>query len=106
VSGSGHRAAEVVDSLLCPGTIVTGAHLHRSILSNIVQIGEGSTVEESLVFRGARIGRDVKLRRTIVDKWTKIPAGTVIGHDPAEDRKRFTVTDAGIVVVPSRYDFG
>ena len=104
VSGGGNRAAEVVDSLLCPGTIVTGAHLRRSILSNIVQVGAGSRVEESLVFRGAKIGRDVKLKRTIVDKWAKIPDGMVIGHDLAADRQRFTVTESGIVVVPR--DFG
>jgi glucose-1-phosphate adenylyltransferase len=100
------RRAEVVDSLVCPGSIVSGSKIRRSILSNRVMTNEHAVLEECILFRGSQVGRGARLRRTIVDKWTKIPAGTVIGHDPAEDRKRFTVTDAGIVVVPSRYDFG
>jgi glucose-1-phosphate adenylyltransferase len=98
-------AAEVVDSMLCPGTMVAGAKLRRSILSNLVHVGEGSVLEESLVFRGARIGANCKLKRTIVDKWTTVPDGTVLGHDLARDRERFTVTESGIVVVPRGYPF-
>ena len=45
------------------------------------------------------IGRHVRLRRTIVDKWNVIPDGTVIGYDAVADRKRFTVSESGIVVV-------
>ena len=32
----------------------------------------------------------------------KIPAGTVIGYDLEEDRKRYFVTDSGIVVVEGK----
>ncbi|MEZ5962572.1 MAG: glucose-1-phosphate adenylyltransferase [Planctomycetota bacterium] len=104
-SGRAGGAVEVVDSLLCPGTVVTGAKLRRSLLSNIAQVGEGSELEESILFRGARVGRNCKLKRTIVDKWTVVPDGTVLGHDLEADRQRFTVTDSGIVVVPRAYDF-
>jgi glucose-1-phosphate adenylyltransferase len=49
---------------------------------------------------GVEIGRHSKIRRTIIDKGVKLPAGTTIGYDAELDRQRFTVTDSGIVVVP------
>ena len=32
----------------------------------------------------------------------EIPQGAVIGYDADADRKRFFVTDAGLVVIPKR----
>ena len=93
------RKSEVVDSLLCPGVVVSGARIRRSILSNRVRVEEKALVEDSIVFAGCTIGKDARLRRAIVDKWIKVPAGARIGYDTDEDRRRFTVTDTGIVVV-------
>jgi glucose-1-phosphate adenylyltransferase len=39
------------------------------------------------------------MRRAIIDRDVLIPRGAVIGYDPAEDRRRHTVTESGIVVV-------
>ncbi|MCP5044803.1 MAG: glucose-1-phosphate adenylyltransferase, partial [bacterium] len=50
------------------------------------------------------VGRGARLRRCIVDKAVRIPAGEVIGEDPVEDAKRFTVTEGGVTVV-TRADF-
>jgi glucose-1-phosphate adenylyltransferase len=97
--------AHVKDSLLSPGTIISGANLHRSILSNRVRVMEGASVEESLLFHGVVVRPGAKLRRVIVDKWTEIPAGVEIGFDRAKDEKHFTVTASGITVVPSRFKF-
>ncbi|MBP8300664.1 MAG: glucose-1-phosphate adenylyltransferase [Planctomycetes bacterium] len=96
--GDGRRA-EVQDSLLCPGVVVSGGKVRRSVLSNRVYVDEHSELDECIVMRGARIGKRCKLRRTIVDKWNVIPDGTVIGYDAVADRKRFTVSESGIVVV-------
>ena len=46
------------------------------------------------------IGRRSRIRRAIIDKNVKIPPDTVIGYDLEEDRKRFFVSDSGIVVIP------
>jgi glucose-1-phosphate adenylyltransferase len=46
------------------------------------------------------IGRHCRIRRAIIDKHVDIPAGTSIGYDPEEDRRRFNVTESGIVVIP------
>ena len=45
------------------------------------------------------IGRRAKLKRVIVDQGCRIPEGLVVGYDPAEDRKRFHVSDKGITLI-------
>ena len=57
-------------------------------------------VTRSIIFHGANIGRHCKIRNTIIDRGVDVPPRTVIGYDLEEDRKRFTVTPEGIVVVP------
>jgi glucose-1-phosphate adenylyltransferase len=94
------RRTEVHDSLLCPGVIVSGARVRRSILSNRVFVDEAASLEESILFSGVRVGRGAKLRRCIVDKWVQIPPGAEIGYDLDRDRERYWVTETGIVVVP------
>ena len=97
--GDDGRRAEVSDSLLAPGTVVSGAQVRRSILSNRVYVNERSDLDECIIMRGAQIGRGCKLRRCIIDKWNEVPDGTVIGYDRAEDERRFTVSETGITVV-------
>ena len=48
---------------------------------------------------GVEIGRNCKIRRTIIDKSVKIPPRTIIGYDPEDDKKKFDVSPGGIVVV-------
>ena len=48
------------------------------------------------------IGRHCKIKKAIIDKHNIIPPKTTIGYNPREDRKRFTVTPRGIVVIPKR----
>ena len=100
----GHHA-QIVDSLLCNGSIVSGSRVRRSIMGNRVYSGEDADIEESILMHGVVVEPGAIVRRAIVDKWTKIPKGARIGVDPEEDRKRFTVTDSGIVCVPRGYDF-
>ena len=95
--------AEVQESLLCPGTVVSGAKVHRSILSNLVNVEADSSLEECIVMRGAKIGRGCKLRRVIIDKWNVVPDGTEIGYDHDKDRQTHFVSEEGIAVLP-RHD--
>ena len=93
------RRAEVADSLLAPGVVVSGGKIRRSILSNLVYVDEHAELDECIVMRGARIGRGCKLKRAIIDKWNEVPDGTTIGYDSDEDQARFTVSPTGIAVV-------
>ncbi len=96
------RRAEVLDSLLCPGVVVSGAAVRRSILSNRVFADEHAVIEDAIVFGNARIGKGARIRRAIIDKWVQIPDGFEVGYDLEKDRQRFVVSDSGIVVVGAR----
>ena len=99
-AGSGEPGARVADSLVSGGCVVgAGAAVRRSLLSSMVDVGAGSLIEESLVLPGAVIGRDVVLRRAIVDERCVLPDGLRVGVDAEEDRLRFSVTDKGVVLV-------
>ena len=65
-----------------------------------------SEVEESVLFENVNIGRYARIRRCIVDKDVDIPQGISIGYDLEEDRRRFYVSESGIVVIPKRAKLG
>ena len=103
-SGVGRRA-EVLDSIVCPGVIVSGGRVERSVLSYRVRVEENAIVEDSILHAGVVVGPRAKVRKAIIDKWTEIPPDEEIGIDPEKDRKRFTVSPGGVVVVPMRFPF-
>ena len=98
--GEEGRIGTVLDSLICGGAIVSGGRAERSILSPEVRINSYARVMESVLMDGVQVGRHARITRAIVDKYVHIPAGCVIGEDPEADRKRFTVTPQGVVVIP------
>lgn len=99
------RTGMAVSSLLSPGAIVSGSQVVRSVLSPGVKVNSYAYVEESVLLSGVDVGRGARIRRTIVDKGVRIPPGIEIGHNLEEDRKRFTVSEGGIVVIPKETVF-
>ena len=93
------RAGFAMDSLVSNGCIIAGGQVIRSVLSPNVRIGEEARVEDSILLEGVQVGAGSRLYRTIVDKYVRIPAGTVIGANPAEDAKRYPVSEYGVVVI-------
>lgn len=101
-SGSSDDPARVgmaMDSLVSNGCIISGARVERSILSPRVRVNSYAHVCDSVLMEGVEIGRNARIRRAIIDKDVKIPPSIVIGFDPAQDKKRFLVTESGITVV-------
>jgi glucose-1-phosphate adenylyltransferase len=106
VPSSSGEPATVTNALLAGGDVVIGARVNRSILSPAVWVDDGAVLEDAILFQGVRVGADARLRRCIVDKEVLIPAKETIGYDLDRDRKRFTVSEGGVVVVPKGYRFG
>ena len=100
VSHGPDRIASARDSLIATGVIVSGATVERSILGPRTFIHSWSDVQDSILFDDVEIGRHCVIKRAIIDKHVKIPPGTQIGVDLEEDKRRFTVTDEGVVVIP------
>ena len=93
------RRGHALDSLVSPGVIISGGTARRSILSPYVRINSGALVENSVLMNGVQIGRGAVVRRAIVDKNVLIPPGAHIGVDPVQDRRRFSVSQKGIVAI-------
>lgn len=98
------RAGKALDSLVSHGCVLSGSVVRNSVLSYNVVVQSWSLVEESVVMEDVVIGRNCRIKKAIIANQTRVPANTHIGMDLSEDRKRFTVTPRGIVVV-DRDDF-
>ena len=94
------RVGRATDSLVSEGCIISGGQVHHSILSPKVRINSFTKVDDCIIFENVNIGRHCRIRRAIIDKHVEVPAGTVIGYDEEADRRRFSVTEKGIVVIP------
>jgi glucose-1-phosphate adenylyltransferase len=93
------RVGLALDCLISNGCVISGGKAQRSILSPNVRINSYSEVYDSILLEGVNVSRYAKIKRAIIDKDVNIPQGMVIGYDLKEDKKRFHVTDSGIVVV-------
>ena len=93
------RVGLVLDSIVSEGCVVSGGRVQRSILSPNVRINSFSEVYDSILMEGVDVGRYAKIKRAIIDKDVHIPKGMIIGFNLEEDKKKFFVSDSGIVVV-------
>ena len=94
------RRGEALESVISPGTIISGGTVERSVLSPHVRVNSYSHVEDCILMEGVNVGRHARIRKAIVDKGVNIPEGVTIGHNLDEDRKRFAVSAGGVVIVP------
>lgn len=95
----GGRRGAALDSLVADGCIISGGMVQRCILSPNVRVNSYADVQDSLLLEGVDVGRYAKVKNAIIDKNVKIMPHASIGYDLELDKKRFTVTPKGIVVV-------
>jgi len=93
------RADMILNSIVSEGCIINGAKVEGCVLSPDIRVEPHSEIYDSIIMEGVRIGRNVRIRKAIIDKSVKIPDNMNIGYNREEDSKHFTVTDSGIVVV-------
>ncbi len=103
VFGEPGRTGTAIDSIVCPGCILSGGLVRKSVLSPDVRVNSYTEVDASIIFSHVNIGRHCRIRNAIIDRDVHIPEGTIIGFDPEEDAKNYVVTDSGITVVTRDY---
>jgi glucose-1-phosphate adenylyltransferase len=94
-----NRMGVAWDSIVCPGCIVSGGKVRRSVLGYDVRVNSFCEVERSIIYNHVNIGRHSRVRNAIIDRHVSLPERTVIGYDPEEDRRRYHVTENGVIVV-------
>ncbi len=93
------RMGVALDSIVAGGSIISGGRVQRSVLGYNVRINSYCEVSDSILYNHVNIGRHSRIRRAIIDRHVSLPEHTEIGYDSEADRRRFHVTDSGIVVV-------
>lgn len=90
----------MIDSIISLGSVLSGAHIERSVLGPWVTVESGALVADSVVFERVKIMPNAVVRKAILDKDVVVEAGASVGVDHDADRARgFTVTETGITVV-------
>ena len=95
----GRRMGIAVDSIVSMGCIISGGRVTNSVLSPDVRVNSYTELGSSILFSHVNIGRYSRIRRAIIDRHIDIPERTEIGYDLEKDRKKYHVTESGIVVV-------
>jgi glucose-1-phosphate adenylyltransferase len=93
------RRGTALDSIISSGCIVSGSTVRRSLLFSKVQVHSYCTIEDSVILPDVEVGRHVVLKRAVVDSHCRLPEGLVVGLNPAEDRRRFHLTDRGVTLI-------
>ncbi len=99
-NGPGGLEPRLINSIISPGAIVSGADVTNSILSHDVKVNSSAKVDDSVLFAGVTVGSGSVLNRCIVDKGVTIPPGTVINSDAVANLPGCVVSERGIVVIP------
>jgi glucose-1-phosphate adenylyltransferase len=93
------RRGSATSSLVSGGCIVSGSKLHKSFLFTGVRMHSFGSLEGAVVLPYVEIGRGAHLKKVVIDRGVKIPAGLVVGEDPELDAKRFRRTENGICLI-------
>jgi glucose-1-phosphate adenylyltransferase len=96
--GNGNHGT-AMNSLVAGGCIVSGGQVRRSLLFTGVRLDHRAEVDNSVILPHAKIGREARLRNSVVDRGVTIPDRLVVGEDPDADKRRFRRTEKGICLI-------
>ena len=101
VRHDGFPSVDVVDSLVCEGSIISSATLLQAMVGYDCFIHAGAAIQESIVLSGCDIGSGARLRRVLMEKNCTVAPNARLGINPDEDRARLPfITESGIIVLP------
>ena len=90
---------QAINSVVSAGVIISGGTVRRSVLFPGVFVDKHARVEGSVLMDDVRVGPEAVVHNAIIDKNVVVPAGATIGVNHDRDRSRFTISEAGIVVI-------
>ncbi|TES93323.1 MAG: glucose-1-phosphate adenylyltransferase [Candidatus Cloacimonadota bacterium] len=100
------RKGKIVDSIISLGCTISGGDVKESVLSYNVHIHSDAQVEESILMSNVRVARGCRIRKAIIDKGVLLEEGTTIGYDKKNDKKKYFVSEKGILVIPKTREGG
>lgn len=88
-----------IDSMVSGGCIISGSHVKHSLLFSSVIVEPYSSIENCVILPDVYIGKNCKIKNTILDKGCHIPDNTVIGYDIGQDSQRFHITSQDRILI-------
>ena len=88
-----------VSSMVSGGCIISGSKISQSLLFTGVHSHSYSEMDQVVVLPYARIQRNARLKKVVVDRGVEIPEGLVVGEDPEEDARRFRRSEGGVCLI-------
>lgn len=98
--------SQMDDAMVGQGSLVVESVIKRSIIGRNVRIGEGCTIEESIILDGTLIASKCHLHRCIIDRFNIIPSETSMGVKPSKDNRRSTTGKLGLTILPRGQSYG
>ena len=90
------ETGSVKNSIYTAGCEINGSVIN-SVISEDVYIGEGSVIENSVIMRGSRIGKNVTVKYGIIDENVVVEDGVTVGDDKS-DKYNVALVGRGSVV--------
>ncbi|MDR1123924.1 MAG: glucose-1-phosphate adenylyltransferase [Elusimicrobiota bacterium] len=88
-------------SMLSNGCIIHPKSLIRNcVLASNVVVMEGAVVEDSIIMDSCSIGKNSRIKKSIIDRFNTIPDGSEIGISKEDDAQRYFIDPSGIAVIP------
>ncbi|MEJ2346777.1 MAG: glucose-1-phosphate adenylyltransferase [Gammaproteobacteria bacterium] len=92
---------EIENSTIGSGSVLNHGRVRNSVLRREVLVEPDVEIDDCIIMDYTIVGRGSRLRRCIIDRYNVIEPGTVIGHNPRQDRQRYHVSPGGVVVLPT-----
>ena len=99
VFNSDGRRGIATDSMVSGGCLISGATVDSSVLFSDVRVHSYCDIKGAVILPKVTINRYAVLKNVVIDRGCIIPEGMQIGVDMVEDRKRFYVSEKGIILV-------
>src|SRR5438270_282269 len=93
------RMGVAMDSIVASGSVISGGRVQKSVIGYDVRVNSYCELSDSILYNHVSVGRHSRIRRAIIDRHVDLPGHTEIGYDNEADRRRYHVTDSGIVIV-------
>jgi glucose-1-phosphate adenylyltransferase len=93
------RMGVALDSIVSGGCVVSGGRVQGSVLGYDVRVNSYCDVQDSIIYNHVNVGRYSRIRKAIIDRHVSLPEHTEIGYNLEEDKKKYFVSDNGVVVV-------
>ncbi len=97
--------SQMNDAMVGQGSLVINSTITRSIIGRNVRIGEGCTIDESIILDGTVVGSKSHLQRCIIDRFNVIESGTTMGGEKGRGGKRHA-GKLGLTTVPRGKSYG